>query len=597
MIFPRTVRRFLVGYLILHLLAVGIFVFVLSRIARDQMIIASKSKMDAMSLLLAEFVDELEDGIDTRTLPDHIKRIGEKSEMRVTLIKPDGVVVADSITGQRDIGSHATRTEVLMAKADGVGFSERYSATLEKPMLYFARKIDSSDEPGPGYVRIATPEVTINSSIASIQRYVWFFAFALGGLTALLMSLFSAKYMQPLALFAAAARRIGVGDFQASINLTRQADEWGELGDAFEVMKDELTVREERLVENNRHLDSVLSSMKEGVIAIEPDGQVMFANGAACKMMGLMRPEIVSKQLFEIVRIPELIFSVEQTQASRKFSKTEFKTLGKPQKTLRARISVLADEKRPGVVVVLNDVTELRQLETMRRDFVANVSHELKTPLASIKAYSETLRMGAINDQEKNLEFVKEIEFHAELLNKQIQELLLLARVESGENSFSISDVDLNQVCHFIVEHFSKLAQDRGLKLELDLTDPAPIARADAAAVKTMVENLFVNAIHYTLDGGTVTLSTGASSSADQSEAVICVSDTGIGIAKDQQARVFERFYRVDRSRSRDMGGTGLGLAIVKHLAQSFGGSVHLESQLGKGSKFEVRLPVAKELS
>ncbi len=597
MIFPRTVRRFLVGYLILHLLAVGIFVFVLSRIARDQMIIAAKSKMDAMSLLLAEYVGDLENGIDTQTLPAYVERIGEKSEMRVTLIKPDGAVVADSSTGQRDIGSHATRTEVLMAKAEGVGFSERYSATLEKPMIYFARSMETGDDGVTGYVRVATPAVAINSSIASIQRYVWFSAISLGGLTALLMSLFSAKYIQPLELFAAAARRIGVGDFQAAINLTRQADEWGELGDAFEGMKEELIVREERLIENNRHLDSVLSSMKEGVIAIQPDGQVMFANGAACKMLELMRPEIVSKQLFEIVRIPELISSVEQTQASRKFCKTEFKTLGKPQKTLRARISVLADEKRPGVVVVLNDVTELRQLETMRRDFVANVSHELKTPLASIKAYSETLRMGAINDQEKNLEFVKEIEFHAELLNKQIQELLLLARVESGENAFSISDVDLNQVCRFIVEHFSKLAQDRGLNLSLDLMDPAPIARADPSAVKTMVENLFVNAIHYTLDGGTVTLSTSTMSNADQNEAVIAVSDTGIGIAQEQQGRVFERFYRVDRSRSRDMGGTGLGLAIVKHLAQSFGGSVHLESQLGKGSKFEIRLPAAKESS
>ena len=598
MIFPRTVRRFLIGYLVLHLLAAGFFVLMLSRITRDQMILAAKSKMGAMTLLLAEHIDELEDGIDDKTLPMHIKRIGEKSETRVTLIKPDGSVVADSITGNRDIGSHATRTEVLSAKANGSGFSERYSATLAKPMMYFARRMDTGDTTGPSYVRVATPAATINSSIASIQRYVWLFAIALGGLTALLMSFFSAKYMQPLALFATAAQRIGVGDYQASFNLVRQPDEWGELGDAFEGMKNELIVREERLVENNQHLDSVLSSMKEGVIAIQPDGQVMLANGAACKMLALTRPEIVRKQLFEIVRIPELLTSVEQTQESRAFSKTEFKTLTKPQKTLSARVSVLADESQPGVVVVLNDVTALRQLETMRQDFVANVSHELKTPLASIKAYAETLLMGAINDKEKSLEFVKQIEFHAELLNQQIQDLLLLAKVESGEGAFSIADVDLNQVCHSTVEQFSKLIQDHGLNLSIDLADPAPVARVDASAVKTMVKNLLVNAIHYTLEGGTVTLSTSTiSSKADgemKSEAIIRVSDTGIGIAKDQQARVFERFYRVDKSRARDMGGTGLGLAIVKHLSQSFGGSVHLESQLGKGCQFEIRLPATK---
>lgn len=594
MIFPRTVRRFLVGYLILHLLAVGVFVFALSRIAREQMILAAQSKMGAMTLLLAEHIGELENGIDTDSLPDYIKRIGGKSQTRVTLIRFDGVVVCDSITGQRDIGPHGTRPEVLMARDDGIGFSERFSATLEKPMMYFARRIGASDEDSCGYVRVATPAAIINSSIGSIQRYVWLSAISLGALTALLMSFFSRKYMRPLELFAAAARRIGVGDFQASINLTRQADEWGELGDAFEGMKNELIVREERLVENNRYLDSVLSSMKEGVIALQPDGKVVFANGAACKMLELMRPEIVDKQLFEIVRIPELITTVEKTQASHKFSKTEFNTLSKPQKTLRARVSVLADENQPGVVVVLNDVTALRQLETMRRDFAANVSHELKTPLASIKAYAETLRMGAINDKEKGLDFVKEIEFHAELLNQQIQELLLLAKVESGQRAFSITNVDLNEVCHFTVEHFAKLAQDRGLNLGLDLSRPAPIAHADAAAIKTMVDNLFVNAIHYTPEGGTVTLATGVISSEGEDEAIIRVTDTGIGIAEDQQTRVFERFYRVDKSRSRDMGGTGLGLAIVKHLSQSFGGSVHLQSQPGKGSQFEIRLPAAK---
>ena len=318
------------------------------------------------------------------------------------------------------------------------------------------------------------------------------------------------------------------------------------------------------------------------------------ANGAACKMLELTRPEIVNKQLFEIVRIPELIASVEKTQTERSFSKTEFKTLTKPQKTLRARVSVLADENQPGVVVVLNDVTELRKLETMRQDFVANVSHELKTPLASIKAYSETLLMGAINDKEKSVDFVKQIEFHADLLNEQIQDLLLLAKVESGEGAFSISDVDLNHVCRSTVEQFSKLAQDHGLNLNLDLTDQALIARVDASAVETMIKNLLVNAIHYTLEGGTVTLSTGKTSTETKDEATIRVTDTGIGIAKDQQARVFERFYRVDKSRSRDIGGTGLGLAIVKHLSQSFGGSVHLESQLGKGCQFEIRLPSAE---
>ena len=601
--FPRTVKRFLIGYLILHMLAAGIFVIVLSRITRNQMIAAAKSKMSAMTLVLAEHIEGLDDGFGNPELPAHVKRVGDKSKMRVTLIKSDGTVVADSVTADRDIGPHATRREILAAQAEGTGFSERYSSTLDKPMMYFARRIESDrqsnsesnsqseTDASAGYVRVATPAATINASIAAIQKYVWLFAICLGALTALLMSVFSAKSLQPLGFFTGAAKKIGVGDYQASAALARRNDEWGELGDAFEHMKNELAVREERLVENNQRLEAVLSSMIEGVIAIQPNGQVMLANGAACEILSLTRPEIIRKKLFEIIRIPELRASIEKTQLQRTFSKTEFNTLGELQKRISARVSVLADENRPGVVVVLNDVTALRKLETMRRDFVANVSHELKTPLASIKAYSETLRTGAINDQEKNLEFVKQIEFHAELLNQQIQDLLELAKLESGDSEISISDVDLNQVCHKIVQQFSMLAKEHGLNLKLDLTTPSPIARADNAAVETMIKNLVVNAIHYTLQDGSITLSTRKSSQPQNNEVIIGVSDTGIGIAKDQQARVFERFYRVEKSRSRDMGGTGLGLAIVKHLAQSLGGSVQLESQPGKGSQFEIRFP------
>ena len=595
---PRTVRRFLIGYLILHMLAAVIFVIVLSRITRNQMIAATKSKMSAMTLVLAEHIEELDDGFENPGLPAHVKRVGEKSGLRVTLIKSDGSVVVDSVKMDQDIGPHATRQEILSAQNNGTGFSERYSSTIEKPMMYFARRVQSNSESNTGaitgYVRVATPAAAIKASIAAIQRSAWSFAILLGALTALLMSIFSARFMQPLAFFTGAAQKIAVGDYQTSTSLARRPDEWGELGDAFEHMKKELAVREERLVENSQRLEAVLSSMIEGVIAIQPNGQVLLANGAACKMLSLTRPEIIRKKLFEIIRIPELQAAIEKTQTDRTFSKTEFNTFGELQKRLSARVSVLADENRPGVVVVLNDITSLRKLETMRRDFVANVSHELKTPLASIKAYSETLRTGAINDQEKNLEFVKQIEFHAELLNQQIQDLLELAKVESGELEVSISDVDLNQICHNIIGQFSMLAQESGIELKLDLMTPAPIARADTAAVETMLKNLVVNAIHYTLKDGLITLSTRKSAVPESNEVIIGVSDTGIGIAKDQQARVFERFYRVDKSRSRDMGGTGLGLAIVKHLSQSLGGSVHLESQPGKASQFEIRLPAAK---
>ena len=583
----RTLRRLLLGYLILHLIAAAIFVLVLTGMLRNQMVRDARAEMEALASLLVEHVQGLDGKLNSPGLPEYIQEIGQETGKRFTLITDEGNVVADSTTGTRDIGPHGTRQEILIAKREGVGFSQRHSDTLDQQMMYLARRVDEEQDATGGYVRVAVSMVSISEAVSSVQRYVWFFAIGLGALTALLMAFLSARFLQPLSTFAETARKIGEGEYETRTTMRHRNDEWGELGDAFEHMRTELKQRETRLVANSQRLEAVLSSMIEGVLAVEPNGEVMLANGAACRMLSFHREKLVGRKLVEVVRVPELSKAIEKSQRERTFSKTEFKTLGDSNRTLKARVSMLADEDKPGVAVVLHDVTELRQLETMRQDFVANVSHELKTPLASIKAYAETLRMGALKDESKNMQFLEQIEFQADTLNQQIQDLLQLARVESGEKTFSISDVDVNLICESLHRQFLDAALGRHLELQLKLNQPSPIARCDADAIETVVKNLIVNAIHYTPEGGRVSILT----TVEDSEVVISIVDTGIGIAPDQQTRIFERFYRVDKARSRDMGGTGLGLAIVKHLTQSFGGSVTLESQLGKGSSFHVRLP------
>ena len=340
-------------------------------------------------------------------------------------------------------------------------------------------------------------------------------------------------------------------------------------------------------------LQTVLSSMVEGVISVSPEGGVLIANHAACRMLDVEEAEFRGRKLLEVVRDPELAKAIEKTQSKHTFSKVEFETAHDlDRRTISARVSVLPqpeqnDQNPPGFLAILNDITELRQLETMRRDFVANVSHELKTPLASIKAYAETLRLGAINDKQKNIKFVKEIEKQAEVLHQQILDLLQIARIESGKEVWDIEPVDINRQCEQVVARFSKLAEDSNLTIETNLSDEYPQARADVEGLATILNNLVTNSLNYTPAGGKITVSTHYRGNS----AIAEIADTGIGIEAEHQTRIFERFYRVDKARSRDNGGTGLGLAIVKHLAQSFGGSVELESEIGKGTRIRIRLP------
>lgn len=584
----RAARRLMLGYFILHLLTALLFIFVLSRIVRNQKIDYIEAEMQSVAYMLAGHIEDLENGIQDEALVDHLKRLGNLTNMRFTLITADGTVVADSVKGTEEIGPHGTREEVLIAKNEGWGFSQRYSDTLRVNMMYGAQRIDNANRDIDCYIRVASESNEINQEILEIQTFVWVFALILSVLTSGLMALFSMRSMQPLSAFAQATRQVSIGKYDTDLAIRGRDDEWGDLSEAFEQMQTELNRREQHLLQNSQRLEAVLSSMIEGVLAIKPSGEVMLANGAACRMLKLTHPEIFGKKLLEIVRIPELAQAIEKTQLQRTFSKTEFKTISGSQRTLKARVSILANEEKPGVAIVLHDVTELRQLETMRQDFVANVSHELKTPLASIKAYAETLRLGALHDNDKNMQFVEQIEFQAELLNQQILDLLQLARVESGKKTFTITDFEINPICEASYQQFAEIAAERKLDFQLNLTQPSPVISADMKSIETIVKNLVVNAIHYTPENGSITIATYNKNDS----AVIEVKDTGIGIAQDQQKRVFERFYRVDKARSRDMGGTGLGLAIVKHLAQSNGGSVHLESRLGKGSCFEIHLPL-----
>ncbi len=350
-----------------------------------------------------------------------------------------------------------------------------------------------------------------------------------------------------------------------------------------------VTDREQRLRAEFERLSAVLNSMDDGVVAVDRQEKVLLANATSRQMVHFVTGDATGKPFLEASRNWLLCESLRNCLATGRMQRREIQTAHEPVRTLDLRASCLPGQPPQGAVAVLRDVTELRRLENLRHEFVANVSHELKTPLAAIMAYAETLKMGAINDQENNLNFVHRIEEQAQRLHQLIQDILQIARVESGQEVFHIVRLPLHDVITAALAVHTDAAQHKNQTLSLDIQDLAYV-NADEDGVRTIVDNLISNAIKYTPAGGRVTVQLTTAGK----QARVQVRDTGIGISAENLPRVFERFFRADRARARSVISTGLGLSIVKHLSQAFGGSVSVTSQLGQGSSFVVTLPLAE---
>ena len=332
-------------------------------------------------------------------------------------------------------------------------------------------------------------------------------------------------------------------------------------------------------------LGTVLETMIEGVMVVDAREHLVYANPAARVLLEISPRVPADRPLLESVRSPGIEATMQKALECGATQHSEFQ-LPRKDRVLALTASPLAGQPEPGVVLVLHDVTDLRRLERMRREFVSNVSHELKTPLTHIQAYADTLADGAIDDQEHSRKFLERIIEQAERLQMLIADLLRLAQIESQEEEVELEPLELVEATERCVEEHRAAAQSGEINLMTDYQDN-PYVMADVAGLQQIVDNLVDNALKYTPAGGDVRVSV----LRDGDWAKLEVSDTGIGISRDEQPRVFERFYRVDRARARTVGGTGLGLAIVKHLVQSYAGTISLHSELGKGSRFVVRLP------
>ena len=518
-----------------------------------------------------------------------IRNFSERARIRVTVVDPDGRVLADSDVAAATMENHKLRPEIVQARLGKIGKATRLSESTKTEYYYLAIPLLEKSEP-IGILRLAMATAQTRKRLADISKtFVWF-ALASAALASIVLIAFARATIAPLRDLTHFAGSIARGDYGQRLSPVHWQGEWRLLGKAFDQMQVELQGREDELRTNSDRLSAVLASMHEGIIAIDVQRRVLLANRAAAVLLDVPYQELLNRPFYELVRNPFIEECVDEVFKAHRTIGREFETKRQPRRVLAIRFSWIAQFSGEAVVIVVHDVTSLRQLETMRRDFVANVSHELKTPLSSIKAYSETLRLGALEDPVNRLRFVERIEEQANRLSDLILDLIRLARIESGIVAFEVRDIRLSQIAQQRIHAFRVQAEKRSLTLELEETLPGIMVRCDEEGLATIFDNLISNAVRYTPEGGQVIVRC----SSDAMMGIIEVIDNGLGIAPEHQERIFERFYRVDKARSSDLGGTGLGLSIVKHFAQSFSGQVSVSSRLGKGTTFTVRLPLSK---
>ncbi len=587
----RLFWKLFLTYAGLVLLALSVCVAIVSGWQEEQLVEQVRRRLHDSATLLRDDLGETLTTGRSEALQQKVVLLGEQTKTRFTLVATDGVVLADSeqpgLAEVVKMENHLSRKEFVLASHSGEGTSQRVSPTLGEPFLYVALAI-KQDNFILGYVRAAQSMASIQQEVRSIRQLIWSVGLLVGFSGLVITYWLTQRIIRPIKELTVAAEDIATGNYPNRIEV-HSSDEVGTLARSFEHMSRELQSREKQLRVSGQQQDAVLGGMAEGVLAVDARQQVLFANAAAGRALSFQPDEIVGSPLLEVVRSHELREIVEQTLRSGELCQGDLSWQADTMRTLNIHATPLPGDPCPGVVLVLHDVTELKHLEGLRQQFIANVSHELKTPLSSIKAYTETLINGALGDSESAPRFLRRIDEQADRLHALILDMLSLARIEAGGAALELSEIPLQQVIAACLTDCEERAKAAQIELQNEAGSDSTIVRADEESLMQILDNLVDNAIKYTPSGGAIVIRCHQEST----EAVIEVSDTGIGIAPEHLERLFERFYRVDKARSRELGGTGLGLSIVKHLCQTMGGSVSVESKLGQGSTFQVRIPLA----
>ncbi len=520
------------------------------------------------------------------SLDELCKQLGRATGTRLTLVLADGRVVGDSVREVAAMENHGDRHEIKAALAGEVGVHTRVSPTVDTLMTYVAVPV-RQDGRIVGVARAALPVMVIGESLKAID-----FQVLLGALVVLLAGgglslLVSRRLTRPLEEIRRGAERFGRGDL--SLELPRpQVEEMVSLADTLNLMARQLDERISTIMRQRREQEAVLASMVEGVLAVDRRARLLSLNRAAAKLLNLS-PEMIGRRINEVVHNPDLQWLITRALSVNEPIEGEVKLGGEDERLLQAHITTLSDAQNAalGVLIVLHDITRLRRLEKARRDFVANVSHELKTPITSIKGFVETLLEGALHDPQHAAEFLKIIGRQVDRLHQIIEDLLSLSRLEqeTEQGKIMLHGRRLRPLLQAAVQTCAARAKEKEIRLEISCPEDLR-ARMNGPLLEQALVNLVDNAVKYSGANSRVEVT----AARENGWVAVRVRDQGVGIAKEHLPRLFERFYRVDPGRSRKVGGTGLGLAIVKHIAQAHGGRVSVESTPGQGSTFTLFL-------
>ena len=570
-----------VPLILLVLLALGFLGFYMINTTRSSQISQLKSQLVNEAKLVANIsTSSFADPVQQANLDTIAKTISGEISTRITFIATDGTVLGDSDQDPATMENHLTRPEVAAALATGEGQATRYSATLHENMMYVAVLVKNQGQL-LGIARVALPLTTVESSVNAEVTTILSGIVIAALLFIAAAALITRMITRPVRQITKAAESIASGNMEQIIP-TRTYDEIGRLGHAFNDMSQHLKTTMASIVEGRSNLAAVLTNLTDGVLMTDSEERIILANPAAERLFNFKETTTIGHTLIETVHDYEIADLVKKCLSTNHEQTLQLESAGR---FLRVIAVPIAPDRSLATLVLFQDLTELRNLQTMRRELIGNISHDLRTPIAGIKAMVETLKDSALNDKEAAANFLTRIDDEVDRLTQMVAELTELSHIETGRAELRRVPININLLVEEVVAQMNPLAANRQVTIFTDFKINPPIIKVDRDRIRQTLINLVHNAIKFNKPGGKIIISTVY----DTESITVSVSDSGTGISQEDLPHIFERFYKADKARSR--GGSGLGLAIAKHTIQAHGGTISVKSEEGKGSIFSFNLP------